>query len=156
LPLKTETVAAMLRPQLADERIGEHFVGLGWYCSGEGEDFCFGHSGVDEGFLAELRIYPARRKAAAVIINAHGWLCPGEILRGTGREDGGRAEPRRAPSIGMPQGITYAGSYRSENGVAAEVVQSEGGLALRPSGQPPVPLTPSSDTSFHATVLNLF
>src|SRR5262249_46759440 len=45
LPLKTETVAAMLRPQLADERIGEHFVGLGWYCSGEGEDFCFGHSG---------------------------------------------------------------------------------------------------------------
>jgi CubicO group peptidase (beta-lactamase class C family) len=156
LPLKTETVAAMLRPQLADEGIGEHFVGLGWYCSGEGDDFSFGHSGVDEGFLAELRVYPARRKAAAVIINAHGWLLPGEIFKAIGREYGWPAAPSRAPSVGMPHGVAYAGSYRSESGIAAEVVQSGGALALRTGVQPPVPLTPSSDTAFHATALNLF
>jgi hypothetical protein len=91
-----------------------------------------------------------------VIINAHGWLLPGEIFKAIGREYGWPAASSRAPSIGMPLGIAYAGSYRSENGVAAEVVQLEGGLALRTGAQPPVPLTPSSDTAFHATVLNLF
>src|SRR5262245_44968682 len=98
---------------------------------------------------------PNAGKAAAVIINAHGWLLPGEIFKAIGREYGWPAAQSRAPSIGMPQGIAYAGSYRSENGVAAEVVQSEDGLALRSSGQPTVPLTPSSDTTLNATVLNL-
>src|SRR5262245_8734287 len=65
-------VAAMLRPQLADERIGEHFVGLGWYCSGEGDDVSFGHSGVAEGFLAEMRVYPARPWLALARRNLQG------------------------------------------------------------------------------------
>jgi len=154
LPLKTETVAAMLRPQLPDQKLGEHFVGLGWYCSGQRDDFCFGHQGVDEGFLAEMRVFPARGKAAAVIINAHGWLQPVEIFKAIGREYDWPAAPPRVPSIAMPQGIVYAGSYRNENGVA--VVQSAGGLTLLFGGQPAVPLFPSSETEFHATVVNLF
>jgi len=156
LPLKQETVQSMLQPQLADQTIGEHFVGLGWYCSGEGDDFCFGHQGVDEGFLAEMRILPGRGKAAAVIINAHGWLLPVEIFKAIGREYGWPAALPRAASIAMPQGIAYAGIYRSENDVVAKVTQSAGGLALEIGGQPPVPLTPSSEVEFHATVVNLF
>jgi CubicO group peptidase (beta-lactamase class C family) len=156
LPLKTETVQAMLRPQLPDQKIGEHFVGLGWYCSGEGDDFCFGHQGVDEGFLAELRVLPARGKAAAVIINAHGWLLPVEIFKAVGREYGWPDALPRAASIAMPHGIDYAGTYWSENGVVIEVTQSEGGLALELGGQTPVPLIPSSETAFHATAVNLF
>ena len=136
--------------------IGEHFVGIGWYCSGEGDDFCFGHQGVDEGFLAEMRVLPARRKAAAVIINAHGWLLPVEIFQAIGREYGWPAAPPRAASIAVPQGIAYAGIYRSENGVVAKVTQSAYGLALEIGGQAPVPLTPSSVVEFHAVVLNLF
>jgi hypothetical protein len=156
LPLKTETVQSMLQPQLPDQRIGEHFVGLGWYCSGEGDDFCFGHQGVDEGFLAEMRVLPARGKAAAVIINAHGWLLPVEIFKAIGREYGWPAALPRAASIAMPSGINYAGVYRSEHKVVAEVTQSANGLVLRLGDQTPVPLAPSSQVEFHAVVLNLF
>ena len=156
LPLNTKSVQSMLQPQLPDQTIGEHFVGIGWYCSGEGDDFCFGHQGVDEGFLAEMRVLPARRKAAAVVINAHGWLLPVEIFKAIGREYGWPATPPRPASIAMPPGIDYAGSYRSEHDVLAEVTQSADGLALRLGGQAPVPLTPSSKLEFHTAVLNLF
>jgi CubicO group peptidase (beta-lactamase class C family) len=156
LPLNAESVKAMLQRQLPDQVVGEHFVGIGWYCSGEGDDFCFGHQGVDEGFLAEMRVLPARGKAAAVIINAHGWLLPVEIFKAIGREYGWPAAPPRAASIAMPPGIDYAGSYRSEHGILAEVTQSTEELELKLLGQAPVPLTPSSDATFHATVVNLF
>ena len=156
LPLNTESVQSMLQPQLSDQTIGEHFVGIGWYCSGEGDDFCFGHQGVDEGFLAEMRVLPARGKAAAVLINAHGWLLPVEIFKAIGREYGWPATPLRAASIAMPPGIDYAGSYRSEHDVLVLVTQSADGLALRLGGQTPVPLAPSSEMEFHAVVLNLF
>ena len=156
LPLNTESVQSMLQPQLPDQTIGEHFVGIGWYCSGEGDDFCLGHQGVDEGFLAEMRVLPARGKAAAMIINAHGWLLPVEIFKAIGREYGWPAAPPRAASIAMPSGINYAGIYRSEHDVVAEVTQSRDGLALRLGGQRPVPLAPSSEVEFHAAVLNLF
>ena len=156
LPLNTESVQSMLQPQLPDQTIGEHFVGIGWYCSGEGDDFCFGHQGVDEGFLAEMRVLPARGKAAAVLINAHGWLLPVEIFKAIGREYGWPATPLRAASIAMPPGIDYAGSYRSEHDVLVLVTQSADGLALRLGGQTPVPLAPSSEMEFHAVVLNLF
>jgi beta-lactamase family protein len=156
LPLKTETVQSMLQPQLPDQTIGEPFVGIGWYCSGEGDDFCFGHQGVDEGFLAEMRVLPSRGKAAAVIINAHGWLLPVEIFKAIEREYGWPATPLRAAAIALPPGIDYAGSYRSEHGVLAEVMQSADGLALRLGDQTPVPLVPSSELEFHAEVLNLF
>jgi CubicO group peptidase (beta-lactamase class C family) len=156
LPLKTESVQSMLQPQLPDQTIGEHFVGIGWYCGGEGDDFCFGHQGVDEGFLAEMRVLPARGKAAAVLINAHGWLLPVEIFKAIGREYGWPATPLRAASIAMPPGIDYAGSYRSEHDVLVLVTQSADGLALRLGGQTPVPLAPSSEMEFHAVVLNLF
>ena len=156
LPLKTESVQSMLQPQLPDQTIGEHFVGIGWYCGGEGDDFCFGHQGVDEGFLAEMRVLPARGKAAAVLINAHGWLLPVEIFKAIGREYGWPATPLRAASIAMPPSIDYAGSYRSEHDVLVLVTQSADGLALRLGGQTPVPLAPSSEMEFHAVVLNLF
>jgi CubicO group peptidase (beta-lactamase class C family) len=156
LPLNTESVQSMLQPQLPDQTIGEHFVGIGWYCSGEGDDFCFGHQGVDEGFLAEMRVLPARGKAAAVLINAHGWLLPVEIFKAIGREYGWPATPLRAASIAMPPGIDYAGSYRSEHDVLVLVTQSAVGLALRLGGQTPVPLAPSSEMEFHAVALNLF
>jgi hypothetical protein len=56
----------------------------------------------------------------------------------------------------MPLGIDYAGSYRSEHDVVANVTQSAEGLALEIGSQTPVPLAPSSELEFHAVVLNLF
>ena len=156
LPLRTETAEAMLRPQLRDQRIGEHFVGLGWYCSGKGDDFRFGHSGVNEGFLAEFQILPSLGKSAAVLINANGWGLPGEILMAIAREYGWPAAPSRPPSIAMPHGVDYAGRYRDEDGVEAEVTPSAEGLMLGILEQAPVPIVPTSDTHFHTMVLSLF
>jgi len=156
LPLRTETAAAMLRPQLSDQSIGEHFVGLGWYCSGKGDDFRFGHSGVNEGFLAEFQILPALGKSAAVLINANGWGLPGEILKAIGREYDWPAAPSRPPSIAMPHGIDYAGRYRDEVGIEAEITPSADGLMLSILEQAPVPMVPTSDTHFHTMVLSLF
>jgi len=155
LPLKTDTVQAMLKPQLPDQKPGEHFVGLGWYCSGEGDGFCFGHSGVNVGFLAELQVFPARGKAAAVIINANSWPLPGEILKAISRAYDWPVSPSRAVSIAMPA-IDYAGRFRHETGVTVEVMQTADGLELRLGEQSPVPVVPSSEMTFHATVLNLF
>ena len=155
LPLKTDTVKAMLKPQLPDQKLGEPFVGLGWYCSGEGEGFCFGHSGVNVGFLAELQIFPNCGKAAAVIINANGWQLPSEILRAIGRAYAWPVPPARAASIAMPA-IDYAGRYRNDTGVTVEVKQMADGLAIALGEQPPVPIVPSAETTFHATALNFF
>ena len=92
-------------------------VSLGWFCDGDGDDFCFGHQGVDGGFIAEMKVFPARGKRQAVIINAHGWLLPGEIFKAIGREYGWPAASSRAPSIAMPPGIAYAGiSQRKRRG----------------------------------------
>jgi CubicO group peptidase (beta-lactamase class C family) len=156
LPLQTDTLASMLRPQLPDQQMGEHFVGLGWFCDGDGDALCFGHTGVDEGFIAELKIYPARRQAAAVMINAHGWLLPGEILKAIGREYDWPMTPARAVSIALPRGIDYAGTYRDESDIVVEVARKGAGLVLLWDGQAPVPITPSAETDFHAAVLNLF
>jgi CubicO group peptidase (beta-lactamase class C family) len=156
LPLKTDTVKTMLRPQLPDQHPGEHFVGLGWYCSGEGDGFCFGHSGVNVGFLADLQLFPARGQGAAVLINANGWPLPGEILRAIGREYGWPVVPPRPPSTAMPAGIDYTGRYQCDTGVTVEVSRSADKLALRLGEQTPVPIVPSSETTFHAAVLNLF
>src|SRR5262249_31089480 len=81
LGLSRESLAAMLRPQLADEPAGSDFVGLAWRCAGDGDAFCFGHAGSNHGFLANLRLYPATGQGAAVMINSNqGWPLIEELL----------------------------------------------------------------------------
>ena len=101
LGLKPETVAAMLCPQLPDQKAGQNFVGLGWFCQGEGEDFWFGHRGADEGFLAEFKVFPKRGKGAVVMINSfQGRLLPDEIFKAIGREYDWPAVVQRPTFVG--------------------------------------------------------
>jgi CubicO group peptidase (beta-lactamase class C family) len=89
LALSRESLAAMLRPQLPDQAEGSEFVGLGWFCAGEGDAFRFGHTGGNHGFLAALRLYPATGQGAAVMINSHqGWPLLEELPDAIEREYG--------------------------------------------------------------------
>lgn len=156
LPLKAETVASMLRPQLPDQKAGQDFVGLGWGCHGKDDDFWFGHTGGNEGFLAELKLFPARGKAAAVMINSiQGWPLPREILKAIGREYDWPDIAKPSISVPMPDGGAYAGTYRNDDGLAFVVTPVADALALQFREEPPIWIRPVSDTEFQASALNL-
>jgi hypothetical protein len=89
----------MLQPQLPHQKAGENFVGLGWFCSGRDDDFQFGHEGQNEGFLATLRLFPARGRGGVVMNNSiQGWRLRGEIVNAIGREFGWPVQPAPQPA----------------------------------------------------------
>src|SRR6266481_7518086 len=114
LGLSRESLAAMLRPQLPDETKGGEFVGLGWFCTGEGDAFSFGHGGWNHGFLADLRLYPATGQGAAVMINSNqGWPLLEELFHSIEREYGW---PTASQAMGdtptTPRLDGFDGTYR--------------------------------------------
>jgi CubicO group peptidase (beta-lactamase class C family) len=156
LGLKRGTVAAMLRPQLPDQKIGADFAGLGWFCNGEGDAFRFGHGGEDHGFIAHMRMFPNRESGAVVMINSiQGWPLPAEILAALGQEYGWPRIFDLPETIATPTDRKYAGSYRREDGLIIHVDQSASGLALRFGKQDPVRLVASSDVAFFSSAINL-
>jgi CubicO group peptidase (beta-lactamase class C family) len=156
LGLKQGSVAEMLRPQLPDQEIGQDFVGLGWFCSGQDDRFQFGHQGGNEGFLAEMRLFPARGQGTVVINNSiQGWPLRREIIKAVGREYGWPS-PQATPAATTPSGTDYSGLYGNQDGQTFEVTQDAEGLLLRFGQQPPIPLRAiSSDGEFLARAVNL-
>jgi len=156
LGLKQETVMEMLRPQLPDQKAGQDFSGLGWVCSGTDEEFRIAHGGWNEGFVAQLTLFPALGKGAAVLLNSvQGWPLLDEIINAIGREFGFPASQRTPVARTMLPGADYSGLYTNQEGIAFEVTQSSEGLAVKFEQQAPIPLVPASDDEFFATVLNL-
>jgi CubicO group peptidase (beta-lactamase class C family) len=156
LGLKQDTVAEMLRPQLADQKIGQDFIGLGWFCAGKDDEFQIGHQGGNEGYLAQLKLFPAHGRGAVVINNSiQGWPLRGEIINSIGREYRWPAPQPIHAAATMPSGMDYSGLYRSQDGVTFEVAHGAEGLLLRFDRQTPIPLKPSSDGEFLATAVNL-
>jgi CubicO group peptidase (beta-lactamase class C family) len=156
LPLKPESVASMLRPQLPDQKAGQDFVGLGWFCYGKDDDFWFGHQGGNAGFVAEMKLFPARGKGAVAMINSiQGWPLPREILKAVGREYDWPAAAKRLAPVAMPEGAAYAGSYRNDDGLVFVVSSATEGLSLQFREEPPIRISPVSDTEFRAKTVNL-
>ena len=146
----------MLRPQLPGQSVGKDFCGLGWFCSGEGDAFWFGHGGHNEGFIADMKFLPALSAGAVVMINSvQGWPLPDELLKAIGREFDWPAAHAPPNAVAMPAEKDYSGLYRSETGIAFQVAQTADGLVLQFDRQPPIPLAPASDVKFSATVLDL-
>jgi CubicO group peptidase (beta-lactamase class C family) len=156
LPLEPETVASMLRPQLPDQKAGQDFVGLGWFCHGKDDDFWFGHQGGNAGFLAEMKLFPARGKGAVAMINSiQGWPLPREILKAIGREYDWPADTKPLVSVAIPEGAAYAGTYRNDDGFAFVVASAADGLLLQFREGASVPISPISDTEFRAKTVNI-
>jgi CubicO group peptidase (beta-lactamase class C family) len=156
LGLKHETVMEMIRPQLPDQKAGQDFSGLGWTCSGADEELRMSHGGWDEGFVAQLTLFPALGKGAAVMINSNqGWPLLDEVISAIGREFDFPTSQRASLAKAMLPGADCSGLYTNQDGVASEVTQSPEGLALKFQQQAPIPLVPASNDEFFATVLNL-
>jgi CubicO group peptidase (beta-lactamase class C family) len=103
LGLSRKSLAAMLHPQLPDQTKGSEFVGLAWFCAGDGDEFRFGHAGGNHGFLADLRLYPATGQGAAVMINSNqGWPLIEELLQSIEREYGW-------PTMAQPRAMRESG-----------------------------------------------
>ena len=150
LGLSRESLAAMLRPQLPDQTKGGEFVGLGWFCEGEGDAFRFGHGGWIHGFLAGLRLFPATGQGAAVMINSNqGWPLLEELFHSIKREYGW---PTMAPQATSDMSIAehLYGTYSDSTGRVFRIEQTGGRLLLRVGDQDPVRLMSSSNGVFSA------
>jgi hypothetical protein len=144
LSLSRKSLAAMLRPQLPDQAEGGEFVGLGWFCSGEGDAFRFGHGGGNHGFLADLRLYPATGQGAAVTINSHqGWPLLEELLHAIEREYGWPIAAHATSDTSTP--VHLAGTYRDSADRVFRVEQAGDTFLLWVGDQDPIRLIPSSD-----------
>lgn len=156
LELSQEAIASMLRPQLRDQRIGQDFIGLGWFCAGKDEEFQFGHRGRNEGFVAEMKMLPARGQGAVVMINStQGLDLPNELIKAIGREYRW-PHPKSVPiAIPTTAGIAYAGLYRGQDGTTIQVTQDTKRVILHFGQQPPLPLIPTIDGEFFAAPVNL-
>jgi CubicO group peptidase (beta-lactamase class C family) len=156
LKLGREAVADMLRPQLRGQKIGQDFVGLGWFCSGEGDLFRFGHQGGNEGFLAEMRMFPALGHGVVVMINSiQGWFLRDELIQAIGREYQWPPSRDIPTSTALIMGTAYSGLYRSDDGASVRVTQTTETLLLHFDQQSPVPLLPTTSGEFFARAINL-
>ena len=127
-------------------------IGLGPFVGGSGRNFHFGHGGDNEGFHAELVMYPELGAGAAVMTNGDGGpiLIP-EVLRSLAAEYGWPdygAERVTAIKLDAKAVAGLVGTYMLQ-GLEARVVQDSGRLILRvPRQLPDQELIPKSDTSF--------
>jgi CubicO group peptidase (beta-lactamase class C family) len=154
LGLSKESLAAMLRPQLPDHSEGSEFVGLGWFCSGEGNAFHFGHPGSNHGFLANLRLYPATGQGAVILVNANqGWPLLSELFGSLEREYRWPTLAQTASDTSMTAHLE--GTYRDRAGRLFQIEQANGRLVMRVDGQAPFRLTASSDGVLAAQVPEL-
>jgi CubicO group peptidase (beta-lactamase class C family) len=156
LGLKQDTVAEMLRPQLPDQKVGQDFVGLGWFCAGQGDEFKFGHQGANEGYLAEIRLFPAQGRGATVMNNSiQGWPLRGEIMNAIGREYEWPSPQAMHAAAAMPSQMDFSGRYTNQDGILFEVAQTADGLLVQFDRHMPIPLKPGADGEFLATAVNL-
>lgn len=153
LSLSQESLAAMLKPQLPGQTAGNEYVGLGWRCGGEGDAFHFGHTGSNEGFHADLCLYPATGQGAAVMINSNqGWRLPKELFRSIEREYGWPTVAQTSASGSRSIVENLAGSYHDSAGRVFRVEQHGETLLLRVGDHDPIHLSVSTNGRFSARV----
>jgi CubicO group peptidase (beta-lactamase class C family) len=156
--LAQETIEAVLRPQLDHQKVGEgEFAGIGFFCNGKDDAFYFGHKGMDEGFLAQMRFYKNNGKGAVVMINSNeGHPLLDEIMRALAQEyEWPNALPKEKTSVCLANLHQYVGLYATQVGIQFRVSVMGDTLMLHYGQQPPLPIFPSSEVDFFAKALNV-
>jgi len=146
--LSATTVAEMLSPQVPDP-LGDDQIGIGFFLERR-TGSRFGHGGVDHGFVANLTAYAEGGLGAAIMTNAYsGGELIGELLRAVAREYGWPGYLKRQRAEVAPRSLSACvGEYELRSGYRFQVAGSEDSLTLQATGQAPMPLVPSSETSF--------
>jgi CubicO group peptidase (beta-lactamase class C family) len=150
LGLSRGSLSEMLRPPLPNHVAGSDFVGLGWFCYGEGEAFRFGHAGGITGFLADARFYPATGQGAVVMINSNqGWPLLEELIKALEREY--RWPMPATPAAGETAATTgIEGTYRDTAGRTFQLQLTDAKLLLQIGDQNEISLWPGSNGVFSA------
>lgn len=139
LGLPQALAAEMLRAQLADTPLDERAPGLGWFRSGDGARLMFGHRGWNEGYVSELRCYPATGQGAAVMLNANqGAPLRDEIMAALGRDYGW--PDSAAPTAAATAPPECAGPYVDPHGRRVVVTVDAEAIVLEWPAQPPLRL----------------
>lgn len=156
LGLTPESLAEMLQPPLPDQGGGGEYLGLGWICRGADAGFSFGHTGGNEGFISDFRLFPEQARGAVVMTNGAGGatLCH-EVLSALGREYGWPGDPK--PEASMPLALAGAlvGDWRSERGFRMAISVAGGRLKLEVPGQTPIGLAACGEAEAFAEGLNV-
>ena len=134
--------------------------GLGVQVGGDGDSLTFSHGGRDEGFVANLVMWPNRGRGLVVLTNGVSGALLAEISRAFAEEYGMPSSARvvrRVASMDRTTLAPYAGRYAAAAGRETIVFEvtvdaSGGGLALfNPSAQRTLRLLPEGgDTFFDA------
>jgi CubicO group peptidase (beta-lactamase class C family) len=146
LGLSQESARGMLR-RPPGQREQQQYVGLGWFCEQHCEAFRCGHRGDNEGFNAEVMIFPALGKGAVVMLNSNqGGPLRHEILNALGRTHDWPDESRRGthqPALG-----DCSGYYRDPEGRSFTIERVGDRIELRFEGQPGLSFSFRSDGKF--------
>jgi CubicO group peptidase (beta-lactamase class C family) len=150
--LSAETASRMLSPGIEEE------IGIGLFLSGTGRTVRFGHSGWDEGFVAEMTMYKDTGSGAVIMINSNeGNPMLYEIERAIAREyDWVGYFPEEKKSVTLSDSTLgrFMGAYSNKSGLEYSVVQENRHLLFKPPGQPPIEIYPQSGTNFFMKILN--
>lgn len=155
--LSQELIESMLVPQLKHQVVGEgEFVGLGFFCNGKEEDFCFGHSGQDQGFFADMQFYKALGKGAVIMTNFNeGGTLIREIRRAIANEYSwpGQVSADKQP-VELADIQNYIGRYVTKAGLQFLVTAAKECLTLVYECQSPLSIYPASPVEFFTPALN--
>lgn len=156
----TGQVTAFLPKELVDEALAAHVAasyGLGVGFEGTGRSFRFGHGGSNVGYRCISTAYAEFGKGAVVMTNSDDGIdVAHELLFSIAREyDWPDYYPNRTPAMADSRGHdAYAGTYELRPAFVLTVRQQRQSLVLEVPGQPPIPLRPSSETTFFAEVVD--
>lgn len=148
--LSQQSLSTMLKPQLPNHAAGSDFVGLGWFCYGEGDAFRFGHGGWNNGFLTDARFYPATGQGAVVMINSNqGWPLLEELMKSLEREYRWPL-PAAAAASEPPAAAGIEGTYSDNAGRTFQLRQVDGKFRLQVGDRDAIGLSVGSDGDLSA------
>ena len=155
--LSTAMAKQMVSKQMHQQQpYGNGYWGLGVAVAGEGDSLSFSHGGRDEGFVADMFMWPNRGRGLVVMMNGVQGGLMAEIERAFAEEYGFGAPPRIArQATAMPASTlaTYAGRYVGIAGrdtVVFEISVAPGGMlsANNVSQKHAVPIVPVCTDAF--------
>jgi len=113
--LSTAMAKQMLSKQMHQQPpFGTGYWGLGVAVAGDGDSLSFSHNGRDEGFVADMFMYPQRGRGLVIMMNGVNGGLMAEIERAFAEEYGVTAAPRQTRSaIAVPAAklAEYGGRY---------------------------------------------
>jgi hypothetical protein len=135
---------------------GNGYWGLGVAVAGEGDSLSFSHGGRDEGFVADMFMWPNRGRGFVVMMNGVQGGLMAELERAFAEEYGFGAPPRISRQvIAMPASTlaAYAGRYVGAAGrdtIVFEISVATGGMlsATNVAQKHAIPIVPVAADAF--------